>query len=490
MPHSPDLLYYLETITSRAILVVGDIMLDRFTYGEVSRISPEAPIPVLRYQREVSMLGGAGNVVRNLVSLGQKADIIAVIGADAVGFEMANMLAQHEGITPHLLTDAARPSTVKSRFIAGGQQMLRLDHEENVALAPALEAQLAARLRLALQAVDAIILSDYAKGVLTPAVIQETLALAKQAGKPVIIDPKFGDYRRYAGAAIITPNRKELAEASGMAINQVADAVAAANQLIREYQFGAVLAKLGGDGLCLVRPQHPPLHCKANSREVYDVSGAGDTVVAAFATALVAGIPMEQAAMLANHAGSLVVGKTGTATVTLEELSHNLRHAETQAVETKVVARAAAVERVERWRRQGLRVGFTNGCFDLLHPGHIALLQQARQACDRLVLGLNSDASVKRLKGDTRPIQNEWARSHVIAALEAIHLVVVFEEDTPLELIKTLRPEVLIKGADYTEAQVVGAAEVKSWGGQVVLATLVDGQSTTRTVGKIKQFGT
>ncbi len=487
MPFTPDLIHRLENLPTSAILVVGDVMLDRFVYGEVSRISPEAPIPVLHYRREIAMLGGAGNVVRNLISLHQRADLIAVVGSDNPGFEIAKMLSQEEDITPHLLTDKSRPTTLKVRYIAGIQQVLRSDHERAEALDPALEEQVGVRLRMALPNCGAVILSDYNKGVLTRKLVRDCIDLAKSFGKPVVIDPKLRDYSIYSGADVITPNRKELAEAVGYPIKSVADAIKAGNELIEKFHFGAVLAKLGGDGVCLIRKGQEPHHFEATAREVYDVSGAGDTVIAAFVTALAAQMPMEFAARLANEAGSLVVGKIGTATVTVDELIKRMRQSESRELDDKVLTANQAIETVERWRRQGLTVGFTNGCFDLLHPGHISLLHQARKACDRLVVGLNSDASVKRLKGANRPVQNEKARSIVLASLGMVDLVIVFDENTPLELIKALRPNVLIKGADYTEETVVGSKEVKSWGGRVVLAELVEGQSTTSTISKLRQ---
>jgi D-beta-D-heptose 7-phosphate kinase/D-beta-D-heptose 1-phosphate adenosyltransferase len=486
---TPELIHKLETLPSSSILVVGDVMLDRFIYGQVDRISPEAPIPVLRFQRELSMLGGAGNVVRNLISLKQKADLIAVVGADNPGFEVAKMLSQYEDITPHLLTDKNRPTTLKSRYIAGVQQVLRCDSERSDPLDKMLEEQVGIRLRMAIPNSQVIVLSDYAKGVLTPKLIADCIELAKQFKKPVIIDPKVRNYDIYRGADIITPNRKELAEAIGHPIKSVEDAIEASNELIGRYGFGAILAKLGGDGVCLIRKDEEPVHFAATAREVYDVSGAGDTVIAAFATALAAGMPMDYAARLSNEAGSIVVGKIGTATITTDELIQNLRQFESRELDDKIMTANKAFECVERWRRQGLTVGFTNGCFDLLHPGHIALIQQARRNCDRLVLGLNSDASVQRLKGKDRPVQNEKARSTVMASLGMVDLVVIFDEDTPLELIKALRPAVLVKGADYTIDQVVGAKEVKSWGGTVVLADLITGQSTTSTISRMKQSG-
>lgn len=489
MPIDHETLHSLEKRPPAHIAVVGDVMLDKFMYGQVDRISPEAPVPVMRYVREISMLGGAGNVVRNLISLGQHCELVGVIGNDQPGFDIAKQISVDDKVTPHLLTDQGRPTTVKTRFVAGIQQVLRCDVESADPLSPALEEQVLLRLRMAATQAKAIILSDYAKGVLTPKVIADAIMLGKQFGKPVIVDPKVRDYSRYKGADIITPNRKELAEATGMTITSVDDAIKAAQSLIEHFSFGAVLAKLGGDGVCLVRKGKEPFHVKATAREVYDVSGAGDTVVAAFAMALAHDLPIEFAARLANEAGSIVVGKVGTATVTVEELVRNLRQVEDRELSDKICSQNKAMEIAERWRRQGLRVGFTNGCFDLLHPGHISLLQQARRACDRLVVGLNSDTSVKRLKGDARPIQNEKARATVLATLAPVDLVVIFAEDTPLELIKALRPHILVKGADYTVDTVVGAQDVLSWGGQIVLADLVEGQSTTNTIKKLRQTG-
>ncbi|HVY12034.1 MAG TPA: D-glycero-beta-D-manno-heptose-7-phosphate kinase, partial [Alphaproteobacteria bacterium] len=342
MTTAPDLPQRLEHLESHAILVVGDLMLDRFIYGQVDRISPEAPIPVLRFQRETAMLGGAGNVVRNLVSLGQQAELIAVIGSDTAGFEIAKMFSPEPRITPHLLSDASRPTTIKARYIAGVQQVLRCDHEQDEPISANLEEQAIMRLRMALSGCAVVVLSDYAKGVLTPKLIRACIDEARAAKKPVIVDPKIRDYARYRGADVVTPNRKELAEASNMPVSTVEECIAAAKSLIEKFGFGAVLAKLGGDGVCLVRAKGEPSHFKATAREVYDVSGAGDTVVAAFATALAAGFNMDEAAMLANEAGSIVVGKIGTATVTVDELIKGLRQHEAREMDEKVMPLARA----------------------------------------------------------------------------------------------------------------------------------------------------
>lgn len=477
----------LEKLRGHRILCVGDVMLDRFIYGQVERISPEAPIPVLRIGRETVALGGSGNVVRNLVSLGGTVDMIGVVGHDQAGYSVAEQIASLPQVVSYMITDDTRPTTIKTRFVADGQQLLRADREINANISPETEEQTLLRLQGAIDGCDVIILSDYAKGVLTNTVLGEAIRLGREKKKPVLIDPKGRDFSRYRGAFMLTPNRKELHESTGLAIKTVADAERAARLLIEACNLQAVLAKLGGDGVCLVLRDGPTQHFQATAREVYDVSGAGDTVVATMALAMAGGLSLSDSAALANIAGSTVVGKIGTATVSLEDLAREILHGQSRLTEEKVLSFAAAGETAERWRKQNLKVGFTNGVFDLLHPGHLSLIRQARASCDKLVIGLNSDDSVKRLKGESRPVQNESARAAVLASLADVDAVVIFGEDTPLELIKTVRPSVLVKGADYTLDKVVGAKEVQSWGGQIVLAKLVDGQSTTATIAKMKK---
>jgi len=480
-----DLASRLDQFIDRRVLCVGDLMLDRYVYGQVERISPEAPIPVLHTQRETATLGGAGNVVRNIAALGGRVDVIGVIGQDQTGADITKIFAELPSVTTHLLADPSRPTTQKTRYVAGGQQLLRADHESAKPITADIEQKIIHAISTAIEASNVIILSDYAKGVLTPKVVSQAIALARATGKIIIIDPKGRDFGRYNGATYLTPNRKELSEAIGRNVTTVAEAETAARHLMQEFQIENILVKLGSEGVCLVRKDKPALHLHTKAREVFDVSGAGDTVAATLALALASEFTPEQAAELANIAGSIVVGKVGTASVSRDEIERELMHGSAQLGEEKVVGFATIADIAERWRKQGLKVGFTNGVFDLLHPGHISLIRQARAACDKLVVGINSDASVKRLKGETRPVQNEAARSAVLSSLADIDQVVIFGEDTPLELIKTIRPDVLVKGADYTVDKVVGGTEVKSWGGKVILATLIDGQSTTKTIAKM-----
>ena len=467
-----DLASYLERFAAARVVCFGDVMLDRYVYGAVERISPEAPIPVLRVERDSAMLGGVGNVARNVVALGGKARLIAAIGDDEAGRQVAALAEAEAGLEPRLSVEAKRQTTVKSRFVAGGQQLLRADRETASPVAAATAAAMLADLERALGDSDVLVLTDYAKGVLSTATLGEAIRRARGRGRTVIADPKSADFARYRGASLLTPNRRELAAATGLACDSPAEVVAAGRAVIAAAGVDAVLATLSERGMAWIT-RDAAHHLPAEAREVFDVSGAGDTVAATLALALAAGAQLDDAAALANRAAGIVVGKAGTAVVHPEELAHALGH------DHKVLGLAAALDRIATWRRQGARIGFTNGCFDLLHPGHVSLLTQARARCDRLVVGLNSDASVARLKGAGRPVQGEAARAQVLAALSAVDLVVSFAADTPIDLIQAVRPELLVKGADYTVATVVGAAEVEAWGGEVFLAELAPGYSTT-----------
>lgn len=483
----PNLASHLDQFINRRVLCIGDLMLDRYVYGLVERISPEAPIPVLHATRETATLGGAGNVVRNLAALGAKVDLIGVVGVDKAAEDIAEAFKALPSVTPHLIPDASRPTTQKTRYVAGAQQLLRADRESARLLEAEIEAQIIAILPDVLKHAEAVILSDYVKGVLTPKIIAETIRLANKTKKLVVVDPKGRNFARYKNASCLTPNRKEITEATGLAITSVADAEKAARTLIDDCEVDTILVKLGSEGVCLVQKDGPALHLHTKAREVFDVSGAGDTVIATLTLALACGYTPAEAAEVANVAGSIVVGKVGTASVTREEIARAFMHCEARTAQDKILSWSAMADQAERWRKQGLKVGFTNGCFDLLHPGHVSLLHQARSVCDKLVVGLNSDASIKRLKGNSRPVQNEAARGAVLASLSDVDNVVIFGEDTPLELINTIRPDVLVKGADYTIDKVVGAKEVQSWGGKVVLANLLDGHSTTKTIAKMAQ---
>ncbi len=480
-----NLARHIEALAHAHVLCVGDLMLDRYVYGAVDRISPEAPIPVLRIERENSMLGGAGNVAANVRALGSACRFVSVVGDDRAGEELRQLVGAEIGVSMGVIAEPGRQTTVKTRLIGGRQQLLRTDTETVTPVSAGSAAAVSAMVREALPGVGAVILSDYGKGVLTEALVAALIAAARTAGLVVVVDPKGADYRRYKGASVVTPNRKELMQATGMPADTDAEVTAAAMRLIETCGVDAVIATRSERGMSVITRDGRAVHLPAEAREVFDVSGAGDTVVATLTAALAAGVPLEDSARLANLAAGIVVGKVGTAVVRAPELLEAMHIQEWRHGEAKVASREPAADRVTRWRHLGKRIGFTNGCFDLLHPGHIALLTQARAACDVLVVGLNSDSSVKRLKGESRPVQNETARATVLASLSCVDLVVVFDEDTPEQLIHTLRPDVLVKGADYTIDTVVGAGFVQSYGGKVVLATLVAGQSTTNTIKRM-----
>lgn len=474
----------LAKIPGTRILCVGDVMLDRFVYGRIDRISPEAPIPVLQQTHTTRMLGGVGNVARNLAALGVQVTLCAPVGDDGAAIELTELVAETPAITAQFITDLIRPTILKTRFVAGQQQMLRLDHEDKSPLDTTTMQALREAVLTALPQQQAIIISDYGKGALPPELLRAVIVAARANTIPVLVDPKGRDYTRYAGASILSPNLRELAEVTGLSVGSEAEIIHAAQQLRRDCTVTAVLATRSQDGMTLCLADGVT-HFSAQAREVYDVSGAGDTVIATMAAVLAAGGDYHDAALIANLAGGIVVGKLGTATVALAELDEALLH-QSGTMAEKLSSLPRLLDRIALWRQQGLRVGFTNGCFDLIHPGHVSLLRQARAACDKLIVALNTDASVQRLKGPTRPIQNQQSRATVMSSLDAVDAVVLFDADTPLDLIRAIKPDVLVKGADYTVATVVGADIVQEYGGKILLAELIQGQSTTNAVKKIK----
>ncbi len=478
-----DLTDAVRRLARTSVLVVGDAMLDRYVYGAVNRVSPEAPIPIISVERDVAMPGGAGNVVRNLTALGAAVAFVSVVGDDQAGSDLTGLIGGQPNVEPWLLVQGGRTTTTKTRYIAQGQQLLRADHEVVAQIHPKLAERLVRITQDALTATTVTVLSDYNKGVLTGDVAARIIAAARTIGRRVVVDPKGRDYARYAGADVITPNRRELAEATGMPVDTEQDLVAAAQSLRTAHGFGAVLVTRSEDGMSLVM-DGGPFHYPAEAADVFDVSGAGDTVVATLAAGMAAGLDLPIAARLANIAAGIVVGKVGTAVARESDLLAALSpHG---GALRKVVTREQAAEQVERWRQRGWRTGFTNGCFDLLHPGHVHLLEQARSRCDRLVVALNSDASVRRLKGATRPVQSEAARAAVLGSVAAVDLVCIYDEDTPEATLQAIRPDLLVKGSDYTLGTVVGADFVQGYGGEVMLADLLPGFSTTATVQRLR----
>lgn len=479
----PDLAAAVRRLANSSVLVIGDVMLDRYIYGDISRISAEAPVPILQITREIGVPGGAGNVVRNLTALGAAVAFISVLGDDQTGSDLTGLVGGQPGVEPWLLVQGGRTTTLKTRYLAAGQHLFRADREETAPIHPKLAERMLRIAGDAMAATSVTVLSDYGKGVLAGDVAGRLVAMARQAGRRLIVDPRGPDHVRYAGADIIIPNRRDLAEATGLPVDNETAIIAAAIKLRSEHGFGAVVVTQGNDGMTLV-DSAGARHFAAEAAEVYDTSGAGDTAVATLAAAIAGGSDLETAVRLANLAAGVVVGKAGTAVAREADLLFAL--SPQRSALRKIVPNEEAAEQVERWRRRGWRIGFTNGCFDLLHPGHVHLLEEARAQCDRLVVGLNSDASVRRLKGPGRPIQPEAARAALVASLSSVDLVCVFEEDTPETLIGELRPDLLMKGADYALDQIVGAELVRSWGGKVAVADLLPGHSTSATLARIR----
>jgi D-beta-D-heptose 7-phosphate kinase/D-beta-D-heptose 1-phosphate adenosyltransferase len=414
--------------------------------------------------------------------------LIGVVGGDGIGHDASRLVGVEEPqIEGYLVTDPDRPTTLKTRFISGGQQLLRVDLEESRPVTGEVEQRLIRTIRDAARGAGVILISDYGKGVVTDAVIAAARDVGVATGARVIVDSKARSFARYGEIDLVKPNASELAYATELPTETDAEVEAAIGRALELWAAQGVLVTRAGKGVSLGLRGKPVRHFPTATREVFDASGAGDTALAALGLALAAGAQIETAIGFAQLASGVAIGKAGTATVTPDELVEAVLAAHSAQAEGKVATLQRMVEEVARWRAQGLRVGFTNGCFDILHKGHVAYLAQARSWCDRLIVGVNSDASVRALKGEGRPVNDLESRALVLAALRSVDLVAPFEEATPLKLIEAARPDVLIKGADYTEDQVVGAAEVKSWGGEVRLAEIVEGYSTTAAIARSRK---
>jgi len=481
---------YLDRLSDYRVAVIGDVMLDCYMSGSVSRISPEAPVPVLRVTDETAVPGGAANVAANLASLGLSVNLVGLAGRDGARDELVALLGAIGDIDcSGIAAVPGRRTTRKLRVIGAHQQIVRVDHEDVIPCSAEIETDFLAAMERAVDSADIVILSDYGKGVCSDRAIRAVLEHAAALGKKVLVDPKRTDFAVYRGAFLITPNRKELTDATGLPCETDEQAAAAAAKA--QALCGAhLLLTRSEKGMSFYPIDDAPMHVPTVAQDVFDVSGAGDTVVAVLAAALAADMPIRDAMRMANHAAGIVVSKLGTASVTREELAAALLAESTTSDinDGRLLDRDAMVALRWAWAHEKLTVGIANGCFDLIHPGHVSLIAQAAASCDRLIMALNTDASVQRLKGPSRPIQDESARAAVIGAIKGVAAVVLFDEETPLELIEALEPDVLIKGADYTIDRVVGADIVQKRGGRVVLAELSEGQSTSRIVaaaGKI-----
>jgi D-beta-D-heptose 7-phosphate kinase/D-beta-D-heptose 1-phosphate adenosyltransferase len=469
------------------VLCLGDLILDTFNHGTVERISPERPVPVFRPGQVVHIPGGAANVARNITSLGGHCSLAGLIGSDEASSILSNLLVCDPQISCHLVS-SLRPTSHKLRFTAAGQHLMRLDNEATQPISDEEIEQILSALEPLIPIHDVLILSDYAKGLLTTALLKQVIALAHSFGKPVVVDPKSLDFSRYAGASLLTPNTAEAQRAAGFPIQTDADAERAGRCLLNDAAVSAVLITRGADGMSLISSDAPPFHLASGALEVFDVVGAGDTVIATLACAIAAGGSLTEAATAANVSAGLVVGKPDTATVAPEELIDRLMSLAAgrgRQYDPLLLKATELRAYIAARRAEGKRIGFTNGVFDLVHPGHVSLLRFSRDHCEVLIVGINSDASVRRLgKGEERPINSEIDRATVLGAFGMVDAIVIFDDDTPLSLIETIRPDVLIKGSDYTIESVVGSSFVLGYGGDVLLAPIEAGKSTTRMIKK------
>lgn len=480
---------FLEKLTTLDVLVVGDLMLDEYLWGSADRISPEAPVQVVDLKKRDLRLGGAGNVVNNLRDLGCKVRVASVIGDDENADLLRKRLDFRKLDDRGILTEAGRRTSRKTRILASNQQIVRIDSESREPITDSSAEALVGFIAVNIKDVDLILLSDYRKGVLTDDVLAKLFELGRTEGIPVVVDPKGDDFSRYRGATLLTPNRKELKIATGNALETEDDIQSVGQALIESLELQCLALTRSEEGISIFSRHGEPVHMPAEAREVYDVTGAGDTVLALLGAGLAAGLQVADAAWLANIAAGIVVGKVGASTVSPAEILAVVgqQHADS---DLKIKSLPALLRELEAKRAQGKKIVFTNGCFDLLHVGHVKYLQKARRLGDLLVLGLNSDSSIRRLKGENRPLISEDERAHILAALDCIDHLVIFDEDTPLELISAIKPDILAKGEDYAIDEVVGRDIVESYGGRVELVTFEEGKSTTNIIKKIlDQYG-
>jgi D-beta-D-heptose 7-phosphate kinase/D-beta-D-heptose 1-phosphate adenosyltransferase len=465
------------------ILVVGDFMLDVYIFGDATRISPEAPVQVVEVKRKESRLGGAGNVINNLLTLNCQVDVASVVGDDDDGQFLLRRLVER-GVHQHgVFSQVGRVTSRKTRVLASNQQIVRIDQETRAEISTESEDRILSYLQDSVSSLDVIFLSDYQKGVMTDRLLKEVIAIGRKANVPVLVDPKGDDYSKYKGATLLTPNRKEAQMAAGLSIKDEASLLVAGRKLRTDLELEALVLTRSEEGMTVFSAEGE-IHLPTVAREVYDVSGAGDTVLSLFGLGMAQKLPVGCSAGLANLAAGVVVGKVGTSTVSAQEILSAIG-SQQHETDQKIYAVPLLKSILAGERQKRKTVVFTNGCFDLLHVGHVKYLQAARQLGDLLVLGLNSDDSIQRLKGPNRPLIGEEERAHILAALDCIDYVVVFDEDTPLEVITELRPDILVKGGDYTPEGVVGRELVESYGGRVELINFVDGKSTTNIINKI-----
>ncbi|HUT25665.1 MAG TPA: D-glycero-beta-D-manno-heptose-7-phosphate kinase [Sumerlaeia bacterium] len=480
----------LRPLAGARVLVVGDPIVDHYLWGSVERTTPEAPVPVVRHERESAALGGAANVAHNVVALGGRVDLAGVVGRDEEGARLRRTLREKKIGVGGLIAETGRPTTVKTRVISMGQQLLRIDREETAPVSARTADRIIEAVRRLVGRCGVVVLSDYAKGTLSAKVVAAAVRAAHERGVPVLADPKGRDYARYGGCDLLTPNRREMALATGLPVSNEEEMRKVGRELIRRCRLGALVATLSEEGLAVIRPRGRVLRIPARAPEVFDRTGAGDTTVAALALGLAAGLSLEDAAVLANHAGGIVCGKLGVATVSPAELRGAL---EGGAAANKVRTADELKILLANLQTAGRKIVFTNGCFDLLHPGHIHFLHEAKRLGDVLVVGVNTDRSVRALKGPPRPILAQDERAAILSALEVVDHIVFFDDLTPEALLRGLRPDVLVKGRNIPEDQVVGREIVQSYGGRVCRLPILHPATVTdlveSIVGKSRKAG-
>jgi D-beta-D-heptose 7-phosphate kinase / D-beta-D-heptose 1-phosphate adenosyltransferase len=473
--------------TQHHALVIGDVMLDRYLIGSVGRISPEAPVPIVLLNSQNERAGGAANVAANLALLGIKTHLIGCAGDDNEAKILSKLIIE-AGIENNCVVSKSRPTIAKTRVVSGHQQMMRLDQESSAVFSREENDALQANIHMALRASPQIvILSDYAKGLLSEAICQDIIKQCNAQKIPVLVDPKGADYTKYVGATALTPNKKETAEACSTNIHD-ADLIKKAIALKDCIKLQFLAVTRGEEGITLIDDgsiNNGVHHIDATAKQVFDVSGAGDTVIATLAAGLMHGLTPLEALTVANLAAGVVVGKVGTVPITKADLIDALQAEQGSEQAHKICDLAQLLTKVDSWKSQNQKIVFTNGCFDLLHAGHVTYLEAAKKRGDKLILGLNTDRSVSAIKGPSRPVVHENDRARVLAALESVDAVILFDEDTPIKLINAIKPNIIAKGSDYAANQVVGGREVESWGGEIALIDLVEGRSTSNILKKI-----
>jgi D-beta-D-heptose 7-phosphate kinase/D-beta-D-heptose 1-phosphate adenosyltransferase len=482
----PQMEHFLRRLAELKILVIGDLMLDEYLWGKTERISPEAPVQIVEVEKEELRLGGAGNVVNNLAALGCKVHVAGIVGDHHDGRTLYGFLQDLNVNCDALYQVEGRIVSRKTRVIASHQQMLRIDRESRHNINPEHEQLLIDHISELSSPFDAVIISDYLKGVLTPKVLSAVISYGRIKGIPIVVDPKGGDFSRYSGATVLTPNRREAQLASGIHIVDEQSLCDAGKKLLMDLDLELLVLTRSQEGMTLFYRDGRNVHLPTQAQEVFDVSGAGDTVVAILAAGLASGLSFDDSARVANLGAGVVVSKLGTSTISPAELDSAARHVD-HGDARKILSRDELATIISLKREEEKKIVFTNGCFDLLHVGHVKYLQKAKTFGDVLVLGLNSDASIKRLKGEKRPLICEEERAHILAALDCVDYVTIFDEDTPVDLIAAMWPDVLVKGADYSLDGVVGRELVESRGGKVELVEFVGGKSTTGIVEKVLQ---